>query len=119
MDKKITFVERILGFRFEHGFAYRFEELGSPEGDLDVWFKNAQVYERATRVREPQGHERISLTVLIEAIRFEAMFPPVPGEQYDFDLSSYDFSEDVLAYKADVVEAVLRQEASSPSVLDT
>lgn len=117
MDK-VEYVERVLGFRFEQGFAHRFEELGSPQGDLDVWYKNAQVFEAVGALLAPKEQERISLTVLIEAIRFEAMHPPVPGDDYDFDLSSYEFSEDVLAYKADVIEAVLRQEASSPSVLD-
>jgi len=117
MDK-IEYVERVLGFRFEQGFARRFEEVGSPQGDLDVWYKNAQVFEAVAGRRTLQERERISLTVLIEAIRFEAMHPPLPGDEYDFDLSSYDFSEDVLAYRSDVIEAVLRQEASSPSVLD-
>lgn len=117
MDR-VEYVERVLGFRFERGFAHRFEEIGSPQGDLDVWYKNAQVFEAVAGLRAPQERERISLTVLIEAIRFEAMHPPVPGEDYDFDLASHEFSEDILAYKDAVIEAVLRQEASSPSVLD-
>ena len=117
MDK-VQYVERVLGFRFKNGFARHFEEVGSPQGDLDVWCKNAQAYEAVTGSRTPRGQERISLTVLIEAIRFEAMHPPVPGDDYDFDLSAYAFSEDILAYKADAIEIVLRQEASSPSVLD-
>ncbi len=117
MDK-VQYVERVLGFRFKDGFALHFEEVGSPLGDLDIWYKNAQVYETITHLRVPQGQERISLTVLIEALRFEAMHPPVPGDDYNFDLSAYSFSEDILAYKNDAIEMVLRQEASSPSVLD-
>jgi len=117
MDK-IQYVERVLGFRFSDGFARHFEEVGSPQGDLDVWYKNAQVYEAVTGSRTLQAQDRISLTVLIEAIRFDAAHPPVPGDDYDFDLSAYEFSEDVLAFKADAIEVVLRQEASSPSVFD-
>lgn len=119
MNEKISYVERVLGFRFKEGFAHRFEEVGSSPDDLDVWYKNAQVYESVARSRAPQAPERIGLSVLIEAIRFEAMFPPLPGEQHNFDLSSYEFSEDILLYKADVIDVVLRQESASSSTLDT
>lgn len=118
MDEKTSYVEHVLGFMFKDGFARRFEELGSPLGDLDIWYKNAQVYVAVTAHRTPQDSERIRLATLIEAIRLEAMVPPIFGEQYEFDVAPYEFSEDVLAYKMGVIEAVLRQEASSPSVLD-
>jgi hypothetical protein len=119
MDEKISYVERVLGFRFKEGFAQQFAEVGSSPEDLDIWYKNAQVYESAARLRAPRESERIPLTVLIEAIRFEAAFPPLPGEPHDFDLASYEFSENVLEYKPRVIEAVLRQEAASPSFFNT
>jgi hypothetical protein len=117
MDERIVYVERVLGFLYQQGFASKFEEIGSPSDDLEVWYKNAQVYQSVTQARLPRDSERVRLVTLIEAIRFEAMCPPVPGEPREFDVSAYEFSEDILAYKADVVEAVLRQEASCPSVL--
>jgi hypothetical protein len=119
MKEKISYVERVLGFRFTEGFARRFAEVGSSPDDLDIWYKNAQVYELVARSRAPRESERIALTVLIEAIRFEAAFPPLPGERHEFDLAAYEFAEDVLAFKAAVVEEVVRQEAVSPSFFDT
>jgi len=82
---------------------------------LHIWFKNAQVYEELSCERAPRESERIALLTMIEAIRFDAMVPPPPGEPYEFDVSAYGFAEDVLAYRSRVIEVVLRQEAASPS----
>lgn len=118
MEERIAYVDRVLGFRFKHSFARRFAEVGSPLGDLDVWHKNAQVYQSVTDARPPREADRNALLTLIEAVRFEAMCPPPPGGTIEFDVSAYQFSEDILSYKAEVVGVVLRQEAASPSVLD-
>ncbi len=117
MSAKIGYIERALAFRFERqgGFARHFEGVGSPPDDLDIWFKNAQVYEELSCERAPRESERIALLTMIEAIRFDAMVPPPPGEPYEFDVSAYGFAEDVLAYRSRVIEVVLRQEAASPS----
>jgi hypothetical protein len=117
MNPKVQYVERVLGFVYEQGFARKFEEVGSPDDDLDVWYRNAQVYEKVTCERPLQGESRHRLVTLIESIRLEAMSPPLLGEPHEFDLSAYEFSEDVLSYKEAVVHEVLRQEAERPSFL--
>jgi hypothetical protein len=111
MDSRILYVEETIAFRFEHGFARKFQEVGSPIDDLVIWYRNALVYSKVTRDRPPEDSQRFRLVVLIEAIRFEAIHPPLPDEPREFDVSSYEFSEDVLSYKSAVIEEVLRQEA--------
>ena len=117
MDAKVQYVERILGFVYEQGFAQKFEELGSPPEDLVVWYRNAQVFEKVTRSRSLGNEARHRLVTLIESIRLEAMVAPLPGEKYEFDVSAYEFSEDVLSYKEAVINEVLHQEAQGVSVL--
>jgi hypothetical protein len=111
MDSRILYAEETIGFRFEHGFEQKFQEVCSPLDDLVIWYRNALVSSEVTRDRPPEDSQRFRLVVLIEAIRFEAMHPPLPDEPREFDVSSYEFSEDVLSYKSAVIEEVLRQEA--------
>jgi hypothetical protein len=111
VDPRIRYVEDTIGFRFEQGFARRYEEVGSPVEDLEIWYRNALVYAKVTKNRPPRDSQRLRLVILIEAIRFEATHPPFPDEPGEFDISSYEFSEDVLSYKSAVIEEVLRQEA--------
>lgn len=110
----------MLAFRFElqGGFERVFEDAGLRHDQLDIWFKNAQVYEEVSRDRAPRANDRMALLTMIEAIRFEAMIPPLPGEPYEFDVSAYCFSEDVLAFRRRVIDVVLEQEASSPSFFE-
>jgi hypothetical protein len=118
MDSRIRFVEETLGFMFEEGFARKFEQLGSPQGDLEFWYRNAKVYRTLVAERPIPNEQRVRLVTLIEAIRFEAMCGALPGEPIDFDVSAYEFSEDILTYKQQIIEAVLRQEEESPSTID-
>ena len=118
MSAKVAYVDRVLGFLYEQGFARKFEDLGSPAQDLELWYRNAQVYEEVTKARKPRMEDRVRLTTLIEAVRFESLCPPFPGDPQEFDVSAYEFSEDVLAYKSAVIEAVLRQEAKAPSFFE-
>jgi hypothetical protein len=111
MDPRVRYVDETLGFRFEQGFAQKYKEVGSPVEDLEIWYRNALVYSKVTQGRPPPDSQRVRLVVLIEAIRFEAKYPPLPGEPYEFDVSSYEFSEDVLSYKSAIIDEVLRQEA--------
>jgi hypothetical protein len=118
MVSRISFVDEVLGFMFEQGFARKFEEVGSPENDLELWYRNAVTYSKVTSERPVPDLQRVSLVTLIEAIRFEAMCPPPFGEPLEFELSAYEFSEDILVYKSRVIEEVLRQEAKSRSTID-
>jgi len=118
MDPRISYVENVLGFMFEHGLAPQFEVNGSPMGDLEVWHRNAVVYQQVTRERPVAESQRVRLVTLIEAVRFEAMWPPPFDEPAEFDVSVYEFSEDVLAYKLRIIEEVLLQEAESASAID-
>ena len=118
MDKRISYVDEVLGFMFEHGFARQFEEVGSPSNDLEAWYRNAIVYRKVSSERPIPMPQRARLVTLIEAVRFDAMCPPLFGEPIEFDLSAYEFSEDLLAYKDRVVEEVLRQESESLSSID-
>ncbi|MDH0865088.1 hypothetical protein [Mitsuaria sp. GD03876] len=118
MKDRINFVDEILGFMFEQGFARKFEEVGSPPNDLDVWFRNAQVFRTVTTERMISNEQRIRLLVLIEAIRLDAMYGALPGEPQEFDLTAYEFSEDLLLYKERVIEEVLRQESVRSSKID-
>jgi hypothetical protein len=117
MDPKVLYVERVLGFVYEQGFAQKFAEAGSPLEDLDVFYRNAQVFEKVTIKRSLGDQARHRLVTLIESIRLEAMVPPLPGEQYEFDVSAYEFSEDVLSFKEAVINEVLQQEAQRASML--
>ena len=117
MNARVQYVERVLGFVYEQGFARKFEEVGSPPEDLDVWYRNAQVYEKVTGGRPPTNEVRHRLVTLIESIRLEAMAPPLSGEPYEFDISAYEFSEDVLSYKEAVISEILLQEAQRASFL--
>lgn len=117
-DTRVAYVDQVLGFMFDDSsFAARFAELGEPRGDLVIWYRNAQVYAAVTHARKPREAERVRLATMIEAIRLEAMsfYPPLPGEVLKFDLSCYEFSEDILSYKQNVTNIVLRQEHESPS----
>lgn len=108
MKDRINFVDEILGFMFEQGFARKFEEVGSPPNDLEVWFRNAQVFRIVTTERAISDEQRIRLLTLIEAIRLDAMCGALPGEPLEFNLTAYEFSEDLLLYKERVIEEVLR-----------
>lgn len=118
MDPRIPYVDEILGFMFQEGFARQFEQLGSPQGDLEVWFRNAKVYEAVTGDRPIPAAQRVRLVTLVEAIRFEAMCGALPGESMAFDVSVYEFSEDILAYKQQIIDEVVQQEQASPSTID-
>jgi hypothetical protein len=118
MSDRVSYVDDVLGFSFEKGtFRERFEELGCPEPDLEIWYRNALVYSTITQNRRPREAERIRLLTMIEAVRLQAMsfYPPLPGEEMEFDLTSYEFSEDVLLFKQEVVDMILGQERRSPS----
>lgn len=115
MDARIRYVEEILGFLFEEGFALKFEQLGSPQNDLEFWYRNAKVYQAVTDERAVPAEQRRTLVTLIEAIRFDAMCGALPDEPIEFDVSAYEFSEDILAYKQRVIDEVLQQEQASPS----
>ena len=118
MIDRVAYVDEVLGFMFEGStFSARFEELGRPEPYLEIWYRNAMVYAAVTRARQPREAERIRLATMIESIRLETMFlyPPLPGEEMEFDLTCYEFSEDVLSFKGAVVEMIIRQERASPS----
>lgn len=111
MKQKIDYVERVFEFFFKGGFEEKYEELGCPEDDLESWYRNAQVYERLTKLKPVSVTAQDSLRVLIEAIRFEAKYPPPPGVPYEFDTSAYEFSEDLICnYKSKVINEVLKQE---------
>ena len=110
MIECIKFIDEILGFVFELGFARKFEEVGSPPNDLEMWFRNALVFKLVTTERPISDEQRIRLLTLIEAVRFDSMCGALPGEPLEFDLSAYEFSEDVMLYKKRVIEEVLRQE---------
>jgi hypothetical protein len=114
MPDRVRIVEAALGFIFEGGFTKKFEELGSPEEDLELWYRNALVYLAVTEGRPLAESQRRHLVTLIESSRFDAMFPPPFGEPVEFDLTGYDFSEDVLSYKEQVVAEVLKQEHKAP-----
>jgi hypothetical protein len=122
MDPRVRFVDEILGFIFDHGFARKFEEVGSPANDLEFWYRNAMVFKTVTDERPIPDQQRTRLVTLIEAVRLDAMSGPIsagePMDAADFDLSAYEFSEDLLLYKQRVVDEVLRQEALSPSTID-
>ena len=118
MDPRISYVEETLGFMFGEGFARKFEQLGSPQGDLEFWYRNAMVYRTVTAERPIAAEQRVRLVTLIEVIRFEAMGGALPGEPIEFDVSVYEFSEDLLLYKQQVIEEVLCQENESPSTID-
>jgi hypothetical protein len=96
MDHRIAFVEEVLGFMFEEGFARKFEQLGSPSNDLEFWYRNAEVFQAITGENSVSHEQRMRLVTLIEAIRFNAMCGALPGKPIEFDVSAYEFSEDVL-----------------------
>jgi hypothetical protein len=118
MNHRIGFVEEVLGFLFEEGFVRKFEQLGSPPNDLEFWYRNAKVFQAITCENSIADEQRVRLVTLIEAIRFDAMCGALPGEPIEFDVSAYEFSEDLLAHKRKIIELVLRQEDESPSSID-
>jgi hypothetical protein len=118
MDHRISFVEEVLGFMFEEGFARKFEQLGSPQNDLEFWYRNAKVFKGVTAEVSVSAEQHVRLVTLIEAIRFEAMCGALPGDPIEFDVSAYEFSEDLLVHKQQIIEEVLRQEEESPSSID-
>ncbi|WP_058086127.1 hypothetical protein [Aquabacterium parvum] len=118
MDKRITYVDEVLGFMFPETFATKFAQLGSPQGDLEFWYRNALVYTSLVNSRPVAEEQRQRLLTMIEAIRFDAMCGAFPGEDLEFDLSAYEFSEDILSYKASAIEQVLAQESVSASNID-
>jgi hypothetical protein len=117
-DPRVSYVEETFGFMFESGFARKFEELGSPVNDLEFWYRSATVYRKVTSERPILENQRARLVTLIEAVRFDAMRPPPFGEPIVFDLSAYEFSEDLLAYKDRVVAEVLLQESEIRATID-
>jgi len=118
MDSRIHYVEETLGFMFEEGFAKKFEQLGSPQGDLEFWYRNAKVYRTITAQRPVTAEQRRRLVTFIEAIRLDAMCGALPDEEVEFDVSVYEFSEDLLIFKRQIIEEVLNQEKDSPSTID-
>lgn len=118
MGCRIRYVEENLGFMFEEGFAKKFEQLGSPQGDLEFWYRNAKVYSTITALRPIATEQRIRLVTFIEAIRFDAMFGALPDEPIEFDVSVYEFSEDLLVFKQLIIDEVLNQEKDSRSTID-
>lgn len=118
MDHRISFVEETLGFMFEEGFAQKFEQLGSPPNDLEFWYRNAKVFQNIMSKRPVATEQRVKLVTLIEAIRFDVMCGALPGEPIEFDVAAYEFSEDILVHKQQIIEQVLRQEEGSPSSID-
>ncbi len=112
MKEKIRYIENVFGFLFPNSFESKFAELGYPTEDLDIWFKNAIVFEKVTNIKPAKEMDRRNLLTLIEAIRFEAMNPPPPGEIYEFDISAYEFTEYLICiYKQLVINEVLAQES--------
>ncbi len=118
MNHRIGFVEEVLGFLFEEGFARKFEQLGSPPNDLEFWYRNAKVFQAITGESSIANDQRVRLVTLIEAIRFDATCGALPGEPIEFDVSAYDLSADLLAHKQKIIDLVLRQEEESPSSID-
>jgi hypothetical protein len=118
MDPRVDFVEQTLGFRFENGFRAKYLELGEPLEDLEFWFRNAQVFRELHRTQSIPTSQQHDLLTLIESIRLDAqtLYPPVEGlEDLVFNVSSYEFSEEVLSRKAQVISLVLSQESPTYS----
>lgn len=118
MDPRVEFVDAVLGFRFENGFRAKYVELGDPIEDLEFWFRNAQVFLELVRVKVIPESKRHDVLTLIESIRLDAqtLYPPPEGlADLVFNTSSYEFSEEVESYKAQVITLVLAQESASNS----
>ncbi|MDQ1833307.1 hypothetical protein [Massilia scottii] len=117
MQTKIQCVDDVLGFMFEKGFARKFDELGSPPADLEFWYINALVYATVAATRPPLETRRIALLSLIEAIHFQAKaWIPIYGDApCEFDVSGYQFPEDILVYESAVIDGVVRQRARASS----
>ena len=118
MDSRIDFVEATIDFRFQDGFRSKYLELGKPVDDLELWYRNAQVFVEMLRVHAFPQEVRIDLLTLIETIRIHAqtLYPPVEGvEDLLFDTSSYKLPKEVESCKAQVISLVLAQEGASIS----
>ena len=112
MRDKIEYIDNVFRFEFDGKFKERFESVGSPLDQLDIWYKNAQVYEAAVNHRPIEDSQKTRLLTMIEAIRVVVMRPPLPGDPIDIDLEPYEFSEDLKAnYYQFVYDEILRQES--------
>jgi len=119
MDPRVDFVESVLGFRFENGFRSRYLALGEPIDDLELWFRNAQVFLALGRTQPISESSRHDLLTMIECIRLDAqtLYPPVEGlEDLVFNTSSYSFPKEVEACKLRAIALVLAQEDASSSI---
>ncbi|MAZ66777.1 MAG: hypothetical protein CMF25_06670 [Kangiellaceae bacterium] len=104
MNEKVEFVERVFDFVFEGGFQERFESLGFPEDDLQIWFLNARTFSKLIINQELTEDDKFNLLTLIEAARFEV---ECSASDHDaepaFDFSGYQLSETFVASWRDKV----------------
>ncbi len=119
MDPRVDFVDDVLGWRFVDGFRAKYMELGEPIEDLEFWFRKAQVFLELGRGKPIPEVKKHDVLTLIESIRLDAqtLYPPMEGfEDLVFNTAPYQFSDEVEAYKAQVISLVLAQEGGSDEV---
>ena len=117
MQKKIQYVDNVLGFMFDNGFARTLDEVGSPSDDLEFWHINALVHATLAATRPPLETQRIALLPLIESIHFQAKawMSIHNGTPCGFDVSGYQFPDDILVYETAAIDGILRERSLASS----
>jgi len=109
-EHRIEYVERVFGFWFRGNFRERVASMQCPDDDLELWYRNAQVFARVTLGHPTTDEDKARLLVMVESARFSAMVAAQRDERPEFDFSAYGFpSSFVRAWSALVIREVCAQ----------
>ena len=109
-EHRIEYVERVFGFWFRGNFRERVAAMPYPEDDLELWYRNAQVFARVTLGHPTSDEDKARLLVMVESARFAALNAAQREERAEFDFSGYGFpSSFVAAWSAPVIREVRAQ----------
>lgn len=109
-EHRIEYVERVFGFWFRGNFRERVATMQDPDEDLELWYRNAQVFARVTLGHPTTDEDKARLMVMVESARFSAMAAAQREERPQFDFSAYGFPPAfVAAWSAPVIREVRAQ----------
>lgn len=114
LQEKLEYVDKVFAFLFNGSFAVKFNEVDasgetSPLFDPQFWYVNARVFAALAAARPPSEAQRMPLFTLIETLHFHATTPFHEGGEPDFDVSHHDYPDDILSYRQDAIDCLMRE----------
>jgi len=83
IEEKAKYIDKVLGFYFDEPFLEGAKLFPSPEGEVESWFKFAQVFDNVCKNETIKDEEKEALQLLVEDATTEITSSQFLGEEPD------------------------------------